>query len=521
MKKSVLYILVVAMALLPSSGAKAFDWKVQTNDELRSDMLAFAEQFAADAHGTKAGRIVSALVKKQTKAADEYSWIADTYNAVSKLEAEYGPVCSPVNPARPEFESKEAMIRRRTLQLLDYPIHVPEYVKDIPQSVREAFFNFKNSYLQTARLRAVGWLYEPAPEPGSIAVMKVYNMGYIIRTNKRTVLLDLRWDGTEDQADFIASMADVFFLTHPHGDHYSKTMLDALQKNNVPVVLPKDLMPDYDSDAKHIIWGNDKPKSVGGVTFTSLKGNQGEGVPNNVYSLEIDGWRIIDQGDNADDELELELAKQPAADIIIAASWNNIQNLFDAAMAPQDARPLFIPSHENEFGHGVDHRESYHELFERKDRLGNPEYTKYPPYVLMDIGENILIKRQTFTPTKPSRDEDINIGYGTVKSSNNTFAVSQVKVNEREAMIYNSMTDYLKGRVAGLDVTPDGKILIRGVSSINGPNEALIVVDGSIVSDVNVYRPNEVEKVEVLKDASSSIYGSRGANGVVLITLKH
>lgn len=79
----------------------------------------------------------------------------------------------------------------------------------------------------------------------------------------------------------------------------------------------------------------------------------------------------------------------------------------------------------------------------------------------------------------------------------------------------------LIGRVPGLIISPDGKILIRGISSVNSSNEPLIIVDRIAVPDINVYRPNEVEKVEVLKDASSAIYGVRGANGVILITLKH
>ena len=521
MKKLLSAILVQVAALLICGEASAFDWKVQTNEELRSDMLAFAGQFAAEARGTKAGRIVSKLVKKQKKASDEFSWIGDTYEAVKKLEEEYGPVCSIVTPSGSESETKEAMIRRMTLQLLDYPIHVPDYLKDIPEGEKAAFDEFKEDYLKTARLRAIAWLNKPAPKKGALAIMKVYNMGFIIRTSERTVLVDLRWDGSDEDADFIASQADVFFLTHPHGDHYSRCMLKALQKNNVPVVLPKDLMPEYTSENKHIVWGNDTPLTVGGVKFTTLKGNQGEGIPNNVYHFEIDGWTIIDQGDNADHELELKLAEKPAADVIIAASWNDIQNLFKAAIAPEGAAPMFIAAHENEFGHGVDHRESYHELFARKDRLGNPDFN-YPPYLLMDIGENIEIRRVDPSSTGSAfKDEEINLGYGTVKASHNTYAISQVRINERDALSYNSITEYLIGRVPGLTVTPDGKLVIRGISSINSPIEPLIVVDGLVVPDINIYRPNEIEKVEVLKDAASSIYGVRGANGVILITLKH
>ena len=515
-----LFFAVTAFFALSSVGAGAFDWKVQSNSELRADMLSYAGEFASDAKGTKAGRIVSNLIKKQSKARDEYSWIADTFDAVTKLEDAYGPVYCTTSPAHPELETKEAMIRRRTLQLLDYPIHVPEYLDDTPEAVKQAFATFKNEYLEKARLRTIAWLNEPAPSPGSISLMKVYNMGYIVRTTMRTVLLDLRWDGTAEQADFIASCADVFFLTHPHGDHYSKTMLDALQKRGVPVVLPKDIMPAYNSGAKHIVWGNDTPMTVAGVTFTSLKGNQGKNIPNNVYSFEIDGWRIIDQGDNADHALEPQLASLPAADIVIGASWNDPQSLLGAAMASSGAAPFYIPSHENEFGHPVDHRESYRELFDRKDRLGNPDFN-YPAYLLMDIGENILVQPQSIDPAIVKGDSEINIGYGTVKASNNSFAISQVKVDERDGVVYSSMTDYLMGRVAGLNVSSDGKITIRGTNSINSTTEPLIVVDGTIVPDINVVRPSEVAKVEVMKDASASIYGARGANGVILITLKH
>lgn len=516
MKKTI----ITAVALLLGAAAMfAFDWKVQSNESLRSDMLAYAGEFARDAKGTKAGKIVNSLIRKQSKTDDAYSWIADSYEAVKKLEAAYGPVCATGDQVRPENESKEAMIRRRTLQLLDYPIHVPEYLQDAPQAQREAFAAFKKEYLSQARAKALAWLLAPAPEEGVLRIMKVYNMGFMLRTAGKTVLLDLRWDGSPDEADFIARQADLFLLTHPHGDHYSKTMLDALQKAGVPVVLPKDLMPEYKSEAKHVIWGNDSPVSIADVSFTSLKGNQGEGVPNNVYTIEFDGWRIVDAGDNADDELEKRIAGQAPCDIVLAASWNNVQNLLSAAMSPEGAAPLLIPAHENEFGHGVDHRESYHELYQRKDRLGNPDF-QYPSFVLMDIGENIEIHRQGNTSFK-EEEPQINLGYGSVRSTMNTYAISQVKVTETEGHIYTNMIDYLRGRVAGLDITDDGKITIRGITSLNGPNDPLILVDGTEIQDITTINPMDVSKVDVMKDASASIYGSRGANGVILITLKH
>ena len=86
---------------------------------------------------------------------------------------------------------------------------------------------------------------------------------------------------------------------------------------------------------------------------------------------------------------------------------------------------------------------------------------------------------------------------------------------------YADMYEYLQGRVPGLQVTPDKRIIIRGIGSINSSNDPLILVDGAEISDLSTINPNDVKSVDVLKDASSSIYGVRGANGVILITTKH
>ena len=73
----------------------------------------------------------------------------------------------------------------------------------------------------------------------------------------------------------------------------------------------------------------------------------------------------------------------------------------------------------------------------------------------------------------------------------------------------------------GVRVTENGGIQIRGNNNLNGqPSEALIVVDGIICDNINNLNPVNIHSVEVLKDGSSSIYGSRGGNGVVLITTK-
>jgi TonB-linked SusC/RagA family outer membrane protein len=141
-----------------------------------------------------------------------------------------------------------------------------------------------------------------------------------------------------------------------------------------------------------------------------------------------------------------------------------------------------------------------------------------------------------------SLDEVVVIGYGTQKKSDLTGSVASVTAAEVKALPVASVEQSLQGRATGVQVVqgnaaPGGatSVRIRGGNSILGGNEPLYVIDGfpvynSISSDVaaaqpsNVLasiNPNDIESVEILKDASATaIYGSRGANGVVIITTK-
>lgn len=126
-------------------------------------------------------------------------------------------------------------------------------------------------------------------------------------------------------------------------------------------------------------------------------------------------------------------------------------------------------------------------------------------------------------------DDVIVIGYGgAVKKRDLTGAISSVsskQIQERQPV---TLFDALQGQAAGVLVTNDngdpagqGTIQIRGASTVNSGNGPLYVIDGIISENGNFVNPNDVESIEVLKDASStSIYGARGANGVILITTK-
>ncbi|MEM8525574.1 MAG: TonB-dependent receptor [Bacteroidota bacterium] len=126
-------------------------------------------------------------------------------------------------------------------------------------------------------------------------------------------------------------------------------------------------------------------------------------------------------------------------------------------------------------------------------------------------------------------DEVVVVGYGTRKKSHNTGAIAQIEGGDIAAIQANRVDDALAGKLAGVliqnqDGAPgaDPKIQIRAASSISGNSNPLIVVDGYPISgSLATVNPNDIESLEVLKDAASAaIYGSRGANGVILVTTK-
>ena len=119
-----------------------------------------------------------------------------------------------------------------------------------------------------------------------------------------------------------------------------------------------------------------------------------------------------------------------------------------------------------------------------------------------------------------NQDNQVNVGYGTSDRDEVNYSVSSVKVSDKEIVTYNNMYDYLRGRVPGVVVGPGNSITIRGINSINASTEPLILVDGVEVTDLSTISPMDVYSVDVLKDASASIYGVRGGNGVILITTK-
>ena len=151
----------------------------------------------------------------------------------------------------------------------------------------------------------------------------------------------------------------------------------------------------------------------------------------------------------------------------------------------------------------------------------------YVGYVTREVtaqdGMNIVLREDA-----QMLNDVVVIGYGVQKKSVVTAAISKVTGEDLNLTKPSRIEDALKGKVSGVQITQssgqpnaDSKVRIRGIGSVNN-SDPLYIVDGMLVSGgINYLNPTDIESVEILKDAASAaIYGSRAANGVVLVTTK-
>jgi TonB-linked SusC/RagA family outer membrane protein len=149
------------------------------------------------------------------------------------------------------------------------------------------------------------------------------------------------------------------------------------------------------------------------------------------------------------------------------------------------------------------------------------------------VNSKIIVGDQTtinvnLMPDLTSLDEVVVIGYGTQKKSDLTGSIASVSAKDIEERSPVSIFDAIQGAAAGVQITSnsgapgsDTDVRIRGTSTFEGGVTPLYIVDGVSQSDISMINPTDIQSIEILKDAASAaIYGSRSANGVILITTK-
>ncbi len=136
------------------------------------------------------------------------------------------------------------------------------------------------------------------------------------------------------------------------------------------------------------------------------------------------------------------------------------------------------------------------------------------------IKDSVFVQVQ-FIPTPENQQRAI--GYGYVSEDNLVNSISHMNSKKDDFCSYSDIYELIRGRLPGVEVrgsSSNAEVVIRGTSSISLSSEALYVVDGVTVQSISHISPCHVESIDVIKDAGSSIYGSRGANGVVIIETK-
>lgn len=162
------------------------------------------------------------------------------------------------------------------------------------------------------------------------------------------------------------------------------------------------------------------------------------------------------------------------------------------------------------------------------DAVLTVSYIGYQPQEIKVEGRTLI--NVTMTENRQILDEVVVVGYGSLSRKELSSSIVQVDKADFAQGGMNNAMEMLTGKVAGLNVSTtaaanpnsSSALQVRGATSISASNSPLIVIDGVAGGDIRTLAPQDIESMTVLKDAASAaIYGTRGANGVILITTKH
>ena len=382
MKRNTVRFRLMLLALTPLT-TLALDWKPQPFGELTEDCMRFAETNG-----------FPALAERLRASNASCAWIPITLDYCEQRLKELGPR---------EYRDPEL---RRTLRLLDYPLHVDNYSQDISALDKGWFVSSVVEYQKRAIARVLKEAKEAVVPSGSLRAWHVYNMAYVLKGPEHTVLIDFtpyphgengeQQSWTDDDWQALAELGDILVITHPHRDHTSYPLMKKMYSLGKKLVLPSAMMGLENGGNVHVLdKDHAEPVEIGGVRFWNFMGFQGD-VPCNTYLMEIDGIRVADNGDNSPKEKEWNLAKCPPADMIISSTWSWVTNIVTACQAApgfENERAMFLPSHDNEVMHSVSHRESYREMYESWARLGCPGF-RFPRTFPLGWGESVTFRRR-------------------------------------------------------------------------------------------------------------------------------
>lgn len=163
-----------------------------------------------------------------------------------------------------------------------------------------------------------------------------------------------------------------------------------------------------------------------------------------------------------------------------------------------------------------------------KTAQGKTLVFSYIGYITKEVQVNGAKINVTMKENTNALEEVVVVGYGSMTRKDVTSSITTVRAKDMNVGIYTDPAQMLQGKVAGLSIVqssdPNGgtaSITLRGASTLNGSTSPLYVIDGIPDADLSLVSPNDIESIDVLRDASATaIYGSKAANGVIIVTTK-
>ncbi|MCJ7716944.1 MAG: hypothetical protein MUO54_10565 [Anaerolineales bacterium] len=253
-------------------------------------------------------------------------------------------------------------------------------------------------------------------------IWKLYNHGFVVRTNSVTIGFDLvsgissgiqDFPITDEEMSRLINQCDVLFVSHYHGDHSEEWIAQSFIDQKKPVVAPPEVWKNKSIYA-HITHLEREPHIKQTLSIQNgqqkLKlvvypGHQGVYIENNVYLVftpeGLSFSQMGDQSNNDDFEWIDEVGNNHVVDVLMPNCWTT-----DIARVAKGFNPaLIVTGHENEMGHTIDHREPYWLTYQRRegsDRFGGSKDVAYKnPLIVMTWGESYHYKRKNFPDTSP------------------------------------------------------------------------------------------------------------------------
>jgi len=163
---------------------------------------------------------------------------------------------------------------------------------------------------------------------------------------------------------------------------------------------------------------------------------------------------------------------------------------------------------------------------DEKDKLKFSAEGFYPKKIRVDREIRMVLVNMSLKKGQDNLERAeryVNVGYGNVSSKDLLYAISSANEDDIDFSKYDSVLDAIQGQFPGVSVE-NGGVVIRGITTLYGSqgDAATVVIDGAIVSsyDLANLSPHDIKSIDILKDGSSSVYGSRSGNGVVIIQTK-